>query len=160
MRSVTITTCLALVGSLAVRPLVAQGTANDPCSLLTAQEVSGIMGIKSLPGRPWLGTSKTSCFFSADTTFDLTSRTVTVQIVTTAAFDFGKQMSTHGPLAGRSAGVGDQSYYVSAGSYAKLGVRKGGRAFSITVTSGTGKNTPDQVADLEKALAKDAVARL
>ena len=160
MRSVTIAACLALVGSLMVRPLVAQGTASDPCSLLTAQDVSGILGIKSLPGRPWLGSSKTSCFFSADTTFDLTSRTATVQIVTAAAFDFGKPMSTHGPLAGRSAGVGDESYYVSAGSYAKLGVRKGGRAFSITVTPGTGKSTPDQVADWEKALAKDAVARL
>ena len=69
-------------------------------------------------------------------------------------------MSTHGPLAGRSAGVGDESYYVSGGSYAKLGVRKGGRAFSITVTAGPGTVTPDQVADLEKALAKDAAARL
>jgi len=58
------------------------------------------------------------------------------------------------------AGVGDESYYVGGGSYAKLGVRKGDRAFSITVTPGAEKATPDQVADLEKALAKDAVARL
>ena len=160
MRSLSIVTCLALLGSLAFRPLVPHGAASDPCSLLTAKEVGGILGIKSLPGRPWLGTSKTVCFFSADTTFQLTSRTATVQIVTPAAFNFGKQMSTQGPLAGRSAGVGDESYYVSAGRYAKLGVRKGGRAFSITVTPGAGKGTPDQVADLEKALAKDAVARL
>jgi hypothetical protein len=160
MRSLSIVTCLALLGSLAFRPLVPHGAASDPCSLLTAKEVSGILGIKSLPGRPWLGTSKTVCFFSADTTFQLTSWTATVQIVTPAAFNFGKQMSTQGPLAGRSAGVGDESYYVSAGRYAKLGVRKGGRAFSITVTPGAGKGTPDQVADLEKALAKDAVARL
>jgi hypothetical protein len=159
MRSIPILTCLALIGSLVFRPLAAQGAAGDPCSLLTAQEVSGVLGIKSLPGRPWLGTSKTSCFFSADTAFDLASRTVTVQIVTPAAFDFGKQMGTKGPLAGRTAGVGDESYYVGGGSYAKLGVRKGSRAFSITVTSG-GKDTPDQVANLEKALAKDAVARL
>jgi hypothetical protein len=159
MRSIPIATCLSLVATLAFRPLVAQGPANSPCSLLTAQEVSGVLGIKSLPGRPWLGTSKTSCFFSADTTFNLASRTVTVQTVTPAAFDFGKQMSTKGPLAGRTAGVGDESYYVGGGSYAKLGVRKGSRAFSITVTLG-GKATPDQVANLEKALAKDAVARL
>ena len=159
MRSVPIGTCLALVASLPFRPLVGQGAASNPCSLLTAQEVSGVLGIKSLPGRPWMGTSKTSCFFSADTTFNLTARTVTVQIVTPAAFDFGKQMSTTGPLAGRTAGVGDESYYVGSGSYAKLGVRKGSHAFSITVTSG-GKATPDQVANLEKALAKDAVARL
>ena len=160
MRCVPLLTSLAFVVSLAFRPLVAQEAATDPCRLLTAQEVSGVLGIKSLPGRPWLGTSKTSCFFSADTTFDLASRTATVQTVTAAAFEFGKQMSTQGPLAGRTAGVGDESYFVTAGSYAKLGVRKGDRAFSITVTSGTGKHTPDQVADLEKALAKDAVARL
>jgi hypothetical protein len=160
MRSLPIVTGLALVGSLAFRPLVLRGATTDPCSLLTAKEVSGILGIKSLPGRPWFGTSKTVCFFSADTAFDLTARTATVQVVTPAAFDFGKQMSTQGPLAGRSAGVGDESYYVSAGRYAKLGVRKGDRAFSITVTPGTGKGTPDQVPDLEKALAKDAVTRL
>jgi hypothetical protein len=159
MRGVPIVPCLALVGSLAFHPLAAQVAASNPCNLLTAQEVSGVLGIKSLPGRPWLGTSKTSCFFSADTTFDLTAKTVTVQVVTPAAFDFGKQMKTKGPLAGRNAGVGDESYYVGGGSYAKLGVRKGGHAFSITVTSG-GKATPDQVANLEEALAKDAVARL
>lgn len=160
MRSVPIGTCLALIASLPFRPLVAQGAASNPCSLLTAQEVSGVLGIKSLPGRPWLGISKTSCFFSADTTFDLGSRTVTVQIVTPAAFDLGKQMSTNGALAGRTAGVGDESYYVGGGRYAKLGVRKGSHAFSITVTSAKGKDTLDQVANFEKALAKDAVARL
>jgi hypothetical protein len=159
MRSVPIVTGLALAGSLAFRAPDAQRAASDPCSLLTPQEVGSVLGIKSLPGRPWLGTSKTSCFFSADTTFNLTSRTVTVQTVTPAAFDFGKQMSTQGALAGRTAGVGDESYYVSVGSYAKLGVRKGDHAFSITVTPG-GKSTPDQIAGLEKALAKDAVARL
>jgi hypothetical protein len=81
-------------------------------------------------------------------------------VMTTAAFDFGKQMGANGPLKGRSAGVGDDSYYVSVGNYAKLGVRKGSHAFSITVTKGTGKETQDQLADLEKALAKDAAARL
>jgi hypothetical protein len=160
MRSLPIVTGLALVGSLAFSPLVPRGAPSNPCSLLTAKEVSGVLGIKSLAGRPWLGISKTSCFFSADTGFELTSRTVTVQIVTPAAFSFGKQMSTKGPLAGRSTGVGDESYYVSGGSYAKLAVRKGGSAFSITVTPGGEKATPDQVADLEKALAKDAVTRL
>jgi hypothetical protein len=63
-------------------------------------------------------------------------------------------------MAGRSAGVGDDSYYVSFGHYAKLGVKKGDHAFSVTVTPGAGKETPDQVAELEKALAKDAAGRL
>jgi hypothetical protein len=160
MHTTTVLTALALAGSLGARTLSAQAPPGDPCKLLTAAEVSGVLGIKSLPGRPWLGTSKASCFFSADTSYDLSARSATVMVITTAAFDFGKQMASHGPLAGRSAGVGEDSYYVSAGSYAKLGVRKGDHAFSVTVTRGTGKETLDQVADLEKALAKDAVARL
>ena len=160
MRNIAIVPCLALAGSLTARPLAAQAAAGDPCTLLTAQEVSGVLAIRSLPGRPWMGTSKSSCFYSADSTFELTGRTATLMLMTTAAFDFGKQMGANGPLAGRSAGVGDDSYYVSVGNYAKLGVKKGGRAFSITVTKGTGKETADQVADLEKALAKDAAGRL
>jgi hypothetical protein len=160
MRSVTIVTCLALAGSVAALPgrLVAQAT--NPCSLLTAADVSGVLGIKSLPGRPWLGTSKASCFYSADTTFDLTARTATLMVLPPGGFNSQKQMSGNGPLAGKSAGVGDDSYYMSYGHYAKLGVRKGDHAFTITVTPGPEKSTPDQIAELEKALAKEAVARL
>ena len=160
MRSSNVLTALVLLGALGARPLSAQAPLGDPCKLLTAAEVSGVLGIKSLPGRPWLGTSKASCFFSADTSYELTARTATVMVMTPEAFDFGKQMGGHSPMAGRSAGVGDDSYYVGAGSYVKLGVKKGARAFSVTVTRGPGKETVDQVAELEKALAKDAVARL
>ena len=160
MRGITLGTSLALAGSLAAVPqqLVAQAT--NPCSLLTAQDVSGVLGIKSLPGRPWLGTSKASCFYSADTTYDLTARTATLMILPTGGFESGKQMGASGPLAGKSAGVGDDSYYVSFGGYAKLGVKKGSHEFSITVTPGPDKLTPDQIAELEKALAKQAVAKL
>lgn len=157
MRTIATLPLLALVGSLAA----VRADAEEPCSLLTLDEVSQVLGIKSLPGRPWLGTSKASCFFSAKNDFDLGSRTVTVMVITRAAFDFGKQMSTHGPLAGKSGGVGDESYFVSVGtSYAKLGVRKGDRAFSITVTPGAGKESADRLGDLEKDLAAKAVTRL
>ena len=160
MRSLTIATCLALAGSLAALPtsLVAQAS-TDPCSLLTAQDVSGVLGIKSLPGRPYMG-SKAVCFYSVDTTFDLTARTVTLMVLPTGGFDAGKQMGASGPLAGKSAGVGDDSYYVSYGHYAKLGVKKGSHEFTITVTPGPEKATPDQLAELEKALAQEAVGKL
>ena len=131
----------------------------DPCSLLTATDVSGVLGIKSLPGRPWMGTSKASCFYSADTTFDLAARTVTLMVLAPGAFDSQKAMPGNGPLAGKSAGVGDDSYYMSYGNYAKLGVRKGDHSFTITVTPGPDKSTPDQIAALEKALAKEAVGK-
>ena len=142
MRSVTIAICLALVGSLAVRPLDRAGGSER--SMQPADRAGGERhsGDQVPPRAPVARDQQDLLLLLGGHPFDLTSRTATVQIVTTAAFDFGKQIGAHGPLAGRSAGVGDESYYVSAGSYAKLGVRKGGRAFSITVTSGAGKIRP------------------
>ena len=161
MRGITLVTSITLAGSLAALPstLVAQ-KATDPCSLLTAQDVSGVLGIKSLPGRPWMGTSKASCFYSADTTYELTGRTATLMVLPPGGFDSQKAMPGNGPLAGKTAGVGDDSYYMSYGNYAKLGVKKGSHAFTITVTPGPEKATPEQIGELEKALAKEALAKL
>jgi hypothetical protein len=156
MRTIATLPLLALIGLLAA----SRADAAEPCSLLTPDEVSKILGIRSLPGRPWMG-SKVSCFFSGSNDFDLGARTVTVMVITRAAFDSAKQLSTHGPLAGKSGGVGDESYFVSVGTrYAKLGVRKGDRAFSITVTPGTGKEVAEGVGELEKKLAARAVTRI
>ena len=44
--------------SLAAPRLTAQASSVDPCTLLTAAEVSAVVGIKSLPGRPYLGSQK------------------------------------------------------------------------------------------------------
>ena len=161
MRGITLVTSITLAGSLAALPstLVAQ-RATDPCSLLTAQDVSGVLGIKSLPGRPWMGTSKASCFYSADTTYELTGRTATLMVLPPGGFDSQKAMPGNGPLAGKTAGVGDDSYYMSYGNYAKLGVKKGSHEFTITVTPGPEKATPEQIGELEKALAKEALAKL
>ena len=162
MRSQAIVTSLALAGSLAALPstLLAQTKALDPCSLLTAQDVSGVLGIKSLSGRPWMGTSKASCFYSADTTYDLTGRTATLMVLPGMGFAQRKVHPGDGPMAGKSAGVGEDSYYMSYGNYTKLNVLKGEWSFTITVTPGPQKSTPDQVGELEKALAKEAVGRL
>ena len=115
-----------------------------------------MVGIASLPGRPFLG-SREVCYFAADTSYD-TPPSVTVMVMTAPAFknqgSLGGSLTSH-PLPG----LGDEAFYVGGNSYFKVAVRKGSRALSVTIVPG-GKVTPAQVLDMEKALAAKAVARL
>jgi hypothetical protein len=152
---------LALVAAcLAIASLVsAQAPPRDPCTLLTAAEVSAALGITSLPGRPFLG-SRASCYFAADTGIRMGAASVTVMVMTPTAFQNQGHMG--GALASHSlTGLGDEAFYVSSGSYAKVLVRKGGRALSVTIVPGqASKAATAEVLEKEKALARKAVARL
>lgn len=137
----------------------AQAPARDPCTLLTASEVSAALGIRSLPGRPFLG-SRVSCYFAADTGIRMGAASVTVMVLTPAAFQnqgrMGGALTAH-PISG----LGDEAFYVSSGSYAKVLVRRGGRAVSVTIVPGeTSKATAAEVLAKEQALARKAAARL
>jgi hypothetical protein len=160
MHPVRLSLSAVLLAVAAALPLRGQASPTvDPCTLLTAAEVSQALGIKSLPGRPFLG-SKRTCFFSADTGYSGAGPSVSVMVMTPAEFQNQGHMA--GALAGRPlSGLGDEAWVVSSGSYVKVGVRKGARAFSVTIARGeTGKATPAQVEAMEKALAQEAVARL
>lgn len=137
----------------------AQAPRRDPCTLLTAAEVSAALGITSLPGHPFLG-SHVSCYFAADTGVTMGAASVTVMVMTPSAFQNQGHMG--GALTAHSLpGLGDEAFYVSGGSYAKVSGRKGDRALSVTIIPGqANKLTPVQVVDKEKALAQKAVARL
>ena len=146
--------CLAITS---VAP--AQAPGRDPCTLLTAAEVNTALGITSRPGRPFLG-SHVSCYFAADTGITMGAASVTVMVLTPAAFQnqshMGGAMTAH-PIAG----LGDEAFYVSSGSYAKVLVRKGGGAVSVTIVPGqTSKASPAAVLEKEQALARKALARL
>lgn len=147
------------VTALAAFPLAAQGSPSvDPCTLLTAAEVSQAVGIKSLPGRPFLG-SKATCFFSADTGYSSSDPTVSVMVMTPA--EFQNQGHMPGALAGKPvAGLGDEAWVISMGGYTKVGVRKGTRSFSVTITRGESGKTAAQIEAMEKTLAQKAVGRL
>jgi hypothetical protein len=140
-------------------PASAQAPLRDPCTLLTAAEVSAALGITSLPGRPFLG-SRVSCYFAADTGIRMGAASVTVMVMTPAAFQNQGHMG--GALSGHPIpGLGDEALYVSSGSYAKVLVRKGSRALSVTVVPGeTSKAGTAELLEKEKALARKAAARL
>ncbi|HKV50700.1 MAG TPA: hypothetical protein VJO52_05800 [Gemmatimonadaceae bacterium] len=167
MRGIRAVAFVALFAALAAGRLTAQAGAPpttkavpalDPCSLLTAAEVSSVLGIQSLPGRPFLG-SKKVCMWAPDTNNTIGNASVTVMVVTRAAFDNGKVLDAS--MMHSVSGVGDDAYAVGSGSYLKLGVRKGDRAFSVTVVGGTQiKATAAQLQQMEVQLATKALARL
>ncbi|MGH7670230.1 MAG: hypothetical protein ACRENQ_12135 [Gemmatimonadaceae bacterium] len=156
MRTTWILGSLALVYSFAAPPRTTPASgAVDPCTLLTAKEVSAALGIASLPGRPYLG-SKKVCYFAADTGYVMGAPSVTLMVTTPSAFENGKLMGPH-PVSG----LGDEAYYVGGQSYVKLGVRKGNGAFSVTVVAGEHSTaTAAQVEQIEEALARKVMARL
>ena len=152
MRAVRITAVLALCSCLVAPGLTAQASLPDPCTLLTPAEVDAVLGIKSLPGRPYLG-SKVICLFSADTSsFD--QPIVNLMVGSLVMFQGQKSMGPH-PVSG----IGDEAYWIGSGSYAKVEVRKGGRAFSVTISMGKMQKTTQEIEQMEEALAHKVLAR-
>ena len=157
MRSVQTAVSVLLLTTASALPVLGQGArGNEACPLLTVAEVNAVVGIASLPGRPFLG-SKQVCYFAADTAY-ATTPSVTLMVMTRQEYEnqgnLGGSLTAH-PLSG----LGDAAFYVGGNSYFKVAVRKGSRALSVTIVPG-GKVAPTQVLDMEKALAAKAVARL
>ncbi|MGH7627405.1 MAG: hypothetical protein ACREOJ_19065 [Gemmatimonadaceae bacterium] len=159
MPSYRILLALAATSVAVSSPALAQASGKDPCTLLTAAEVSTALGITSRPGRPFLGSTHV-CYFAADTGYNTGAPSVTLMVMTPVAFQ--NQSHMPGPLAGHAvAGLGDEAYYVSSGGYAKVLVRKGTVMFSVTIVAGEKtKATPAQVVEMEKSLATKALAHI
>jgi len=155
MRGVRITAFLAFCSCFIVPSLTAQTASVDPCTLLTAAEVSTVVGIKSLPGRPFLG-SKEVCLFSPDTSSYSDQPAVNVMVETPVMYQAAKNTFPPHPVSG----LGDEAYWSGAGNYAKVAVRKGSRAFTVSIAMGKVQKTQAQIEQMEEALARKAVARM
>lgn len=153
MRGVRIPAFLAFCSCLVVPRLTLHAATVDPCSLLTVAEVDAVVGIKSLPGRPYLG-SKDICLFSADTSSFSDQPVVNLMVHDLVVFQGQKNMGPH-PLSG----LGDEAYWIGSGSYAKVEVRKGSRAFSVSIAMGKVSKTSQQIEQMEEALAHKVLAR-
>jgi len=135
----------------------------DACSLLTPAEVSAVLGEKILPGKhpPAMPNGKvimTLCMFGPSADPGIEDKKAVLTIITTRSFENGTipmQGITKTPVSG----IGDEAVFIiTPGFGSGLNVRKGGSAFQIRVNGG--HLTTQQEQDLEKALAKDVVARL
>jgi hypothetical protein len=136
---------------LAAAAIPALAVPTDACSVLTSAQVSSALGSTVANG-----TYDAPGFTKTCTWTIPTGGAVSLQLQTLDFFNAGK-----GALASMerdsSHGVGDESYYLGAGSMTGLAVRKGNAAFRIHVYSG--KLTAEQVKAIEKTLAQEALSK-
>jgi hypothetical protein len=130
---------------------------DDACTLLTQAQVAAALatpmdaGVRVLPNIPRM------CGWSEPGGATIDNKRVTLTLSSTRTHDAGKQ-PYQGITKTPVGGIGDDAYYVTAsGLGTTLNVKKGVKAFSLSVK---GKFTVDQVKAMEKTLALEALAKL
>ncbi len=139
----------------------------NACSLLTAAEVSSVIGIKSLPGQnpppPFKGGDSITamCTFAATPDAGMGDPKVLITVLSPNAATFNDAMTLPGATRTPVPGIGDKAVFVTfkaPGAVPYLAVRKGDGAFEIRVSGAKSSLTQKQA--METALAKIAVGRL
>jgi hypothetical protein len=136
---------------------------SDACTLITAGEVSSVLEIQSLPGKPLVAGSTKACIWSDTADASISNRRVTLSInSSTTAFDLMKSNSRIAIEA--VSGIGDDAFYAlpKDNEAPLLQVRKGDSFFTLRILNGLKSKpfTRDEVKDKEADLAKKAVDRL
>jgi len=135
--------------------------ASDACALLTTDEASAALEVKSLAGRPVIAGNSTLCIWTDSATDSVDHRRITLAIAnSTTSFSMAK---ASGVIPTETAsGIGDEAYYaLPKGESPILRVRKSSSAFTLRILNGLKLTalTVDQVKAKEATLAKAAVAR-
>jgi hypothetical protein len=131
---------------------------SDACKLLTTAQVSAAVGFPVGDGTHVTPTFVKTCTWSAPGGGGV--QTVTLLLETGTFFDGAKRNANLATAAGasvKSAGVGDDSYYLVQGNNVDLWVKKGGTSFKVAVYKQIAVN---QKEDLELAVAKQVVPKL
>jgi len=131
----------------------------DACSLLTAAEVSKVVGATFHDGVHPATTSKTVCGWAISNPPKMDEPKVLVALKTQEAFERGKTPVGGNVVKSPVSGIGDEAYSTVIGTHeATLVVRKGSGAFDVTLR---GSGLPvAQILDREKQLAQLALGRL
>jgi hypothetical protein len=159
MDSPAITALVAAVALFVHAPgnaSVSAGTAGgDACTLLTAAQVSAVLGVPVQAGQHVLPDARSSCGWSAAGDPSLGSKRLVLTVMSGHAFESAKT-----PVKGASklpaTGVGDDAYYISTPPFGTaLSVRRGESCFQVRISG-----FPDaQAAHLEKAVAQKLLRR-
>jgi len=130
----------------------------DACALVTAAQVSTAAGFPVGQGTHVTPTFLKTCTWTGSGGSG--PNAVTLNLQTGAFFDGAKKQAGMMAAAGgamKSAGVGDDSYYLVEGTQVMLWVKKGAAAFKVAVY----KQIPvDQKEKIELAVAKAVVSKL
>lgn len=124
-------------------------TTTDACTLLSASQVSTVLGVAVTEGEHIVPNSLTSCAWMGPGGASIGSKKMVVSVMTARSFQTGKT-----PVKGVTktvvAGIGDEAYYIDMPPFGTaLSVRKGGVFLQLRIAG----FPSGQVRTLERALA-------
>lgn len=144
-------------------PVASAAPPADACSLLTAAQVSSVLGV---PAAGKAMGPKACMWVQTGVKPGSPRRRVDIVILIMQGYTQGyavAKMPNAPTTATQVSGLGDDAYYLSmtsAHAYTELRVKKGSVAFSIRVQRSGTPFTPDQIKVKEKTLVQDALAKL
>jgi hypothetical protein len=155
---IAVATTILSISTISQLSSAAAAADRDACTLVTAAQVSAAGGFPVGNGTHVTPTFVRTCTWSAPGGAGV--QTVTLLLETGTFFDGAKRNANLMTAAGasvKSAGVGDDSYYLVQGTNVDLWVKKGGTSFKVTLYKQIAVN---QKEDIELALARQVVPKL
>jgi hypothetical protein len=149
---------------LVIAGLLAAGAAASPrapvvgdaCTLLTPQQVSGILGIPVGEGEHILPDSLTSCGWMGPGGASIGSKKIVLSLMTARSFQTGKT-PVKGVTESLAPGIGDEAYFISMPPFGTaLSVKKGATYFQLRIAG----FPSGQVRTLERELALHLLERV
>jgi hypothetical protein len=127
----------------------------DACTVLTAAQVSAVLGVRVETGQHLVPHAHSSCGWAAPGDPSLGTKRLVLTLMSARAFESGKTpvMSATKVVV---QGVGDEAYYITTPPFGTaLSVRKGEDSFQVRISG-----FPEaQAAHLEKAVALKLLKR-
>ena len=130
--------------------------ASDACTLLTAEQVSSVLGTPVEAGEHIVPNSVTSCGWMGPGGASIGSKKMVLSLLSARSFEAGKT-PVKGVTETFAAGIGDEAYYISMPPFGTaLSVRKGSAHFQLRIAG----FPSGQVRTLERALALRVLERV
>lgn len=130
--------------------------ATDACTLLTAAQVSSVLGTAVEAGEHIVPNSLTSCGWMGPGGPSIGSKKMVLSLLSARSFQAGKT-PVKGVTETLAPGIGDEAYYISMPPFGTaLSVRKGSAYFQLRIAG----FPSGQVRTLERALALRLLERV
>lgn len=128
----------------------------DACTLLSATQVSAVLGVAVGEGEHIVPQSRTSCGWMGPGGASIGSKKMVLSLMSARAFHTGKT-PVKGVTETVASGIGDEAYYVSMPPFGTaLSVRKGEAYFQLRIAG----FPSGQVRNLERELALRLLERV
>ena len=142
--------------ALASSPCGAAAGPGDACALLSAAQVSTVLGVAVEEGEHIVPNSLTSCGWMGPGGASIGSKKMVLSLMSARSFEAGKT-PVKGVTEITASGIGDEAYYISMPPFGTaLSVRKGSAYFQLRIAG----YPSGQVRNLEKLLALALLERV